>query len=97
MRKQVAMKLICVEEHVLDPAIGKAAQVRALAEAPYLPDGGSRVTDGRNVADHSRPHVVAASESARKAPDMGAARLADMDAAGIGDWALGSAFRRWRV
>lgn len=78
------MKLICVEEHVLDPAIGKAAQSRALVEAPYLPDWGSRVTDGCNVADHSRPHVVAASESARKALDMGAARLADMDAAGIG-------------
>jgi predicted TIM-barrel fold metal-dependent hydrolase len=78
------MKLICVEEHVLDPAIGKATQMRALAQAPYLPDWGSRVTDGCNVTDDSRPHVVAASESARKALEMGAARLADMDAAGIG-------------
>ena len=78
------MKLICVEEHVLDPAIGKATQMRALAQAPYLPDWGSRVTDGRNVTDDSRPHVVAASESARKALEMGGTRLADMDAAGIG-------------
>lgn len=78
------MKLICVEEHVLDPAIGKAAQARTLLEAPYLPGWGSRVTDGHSITDHSRPHVVAASESARKALDMGASRIADMDAAGIG-------------
>jgi predicted TIM-barrel fold metal-dependent hydrolase len=78
------VKLICVEEHVLDPAIGAATQSLMLAEAPYLPDWGRRVVDGRQVADPSRPHVIAPSESARKALDMGKARLADMDAAGIG-------------
>src|SRR5690349_10846562 len=78
------MKLICVEEHVLDPAIGAATQALVRAEAPYLSDWGSRVVDGRQVSDVSRPHVIAPGESARKALDMGAARLADMDAAGIG-------------
>jgi predicted TIM-barrel fold metal-dependent hydrolase len=77
------VKLICVEEHVLDPAIGAATQDLVLAEAPYLPDWGSRVVDGRQVADRSRPHVIAPSESARKALDMGKARLADMETAGI--------------
>jgi predicted TIM-barrel fold metal-dependent hydrolase len=77
------MKLICVEEHVLDPAIGAATQQLALAQAPYLPDWGSRVTDGVHVADPSRPHVIAASESTRKGLEMGAPRLADMDGAGI--------------
>lgn len=77
------MKLICVEEHVLDPAIGAASQSLVRAQAPYLPDWGSRVIDGQQVAAPGRPHVVAPSESARKALDMGAARLADMDAAGI--------------
>jgi predicted TIM-barrel fold metal-dependent hydrolase len=77
------MKLICVEEHVLDPAIGAATQALVLAQAPYLPDWGSRVVDGRVVADSSRPHVIAPQESARKALDMGTARLAEMDAAGI--------------
>lgn len=76
------MKLICVEEHVLDPAITRAAQKLVLAEAPYLPDWGLRVTDGRH-ADTPRPHVVAAAESARMGLDLGTARLADMDAAGI--------------
>jgi uncharacterized protein len=78
------MKLICVEEHVLDPAIGAATQPLLRAQAPYLADWGSRVTDGLQIADRSRPHVIDATESTRKALDMGAARLADMDAAGIG-------------
>ncbi|WP_024695222.1 amidohydrolase family protein [Pseudomonas syringae] len=77
------MKLICVEEHVLDPAIGKAAQALALKTAPYLADWGSRVIDGSQLVDPGRPHVIAPQESARKALDMGAARLSDMDGAGI--------------
>lgn len=77
------MKLICVEEHVLDPAIGAATQQLALAQAPYLPDWGSRVTDGVHVAHPGRPHVIAASGSTRKGLEMGAARLADMDGAGV--------------
>lgn len=77
------MKLICVEEHVLDAATGAATQAALRAVAPYLPDWGSRVVDGKNVADASRPHVIAPAESARKGLDMGAGRLADMDAAGI--------------
>ncbi|NVM76349.1 hypothetical protein FHW83_002144 [Duganella sp. SG902] len=77
------MKLICVEEHVLDAATGAATQPLLRAEAPYLSDWGSRVIDGQRVADTSRPHVLAPAESARKALDMGASRLADMDAAGI--------------
>ena len=83
-RSEAAMKLICVEEHVLDLAIGAATQSHVRSEAPYLADWGSRVIDGTQVTDRSRPHVVAPNESARKALDMGAARLADMDAAGIG-------------
>ncbi|MDO5611456.1 MAG: amidohydrolase family protein [Pseudomonadota bacterium] len=76
------MKLICVEEHVLDADIGRAGAPLALAQAPYLPDWGRRVTDGK-TADNSRPHVLAAAESARLGLDMGAGRLADMDRAGI--------------
>ena len=77
------MKLICVEEHVLDPAIAATTRGLALAQAPYLPDWGLRVTDGLQVVDASRPHVIAAQDSARKALEMGAPRLAEMDAAGI--------------
>ena len=76
------MKLICVEEHLLDPAIGQAGAPFALAEAPYLPDWGSRVTDDQ-VADTPRPHVLANAESTRKGLAPIAERLADMDRAGI--------------
>lgn len=44
------MKLICVEEHVLDPAIGAATQELVRAQAPYLSGWGSRVIDGQQVA-----------------------------------------------
>lgn len=77
------MKLICVEEHVLDPVLGAATRRLVGDEAPYLNDWGSRVVDGRHGTDRSRPHVVASGESARKALAMGATRVADMDAAGI--------------
>jgi predicted TIM-barrel fold metal-dependent hydrolase len=77
------VKLICVEEHVLDTATGAATQQLVHAEAPYLGDWGSRVVDGQRVTDTSRPHVIASGESARKGLDMGTARLAEMDAADI--------------
>jgi uncharacterized protein len=77
------VKLICVEEHVLDPAIGAASRDLVAAEAPFLSGWGSRFLDGRHVTDPTRPHVLAPSESARKCLDMGAARLTDMDEAGI--------------
>ncbi|HEU4780779.1 MAG TPA: amidohydrolase family protein [Steroidobacteraceae bacterium] len=77
------MKLICVEEHAIDAAIGAATQNQLREQAPYLLDWGSRVVDGRQVVDPTRPHVIAPAESARKAFDLGDARLADMDAAGI--------------
>lgn len=77
------MKLICVEEHVLDSAISAATRSLVGAQASYLADWGSRVVDGQHVADTSRPHVIAPAESARKALRMDASRLADMDAAGI--------------
>lgn len=77
------MKLICVEEHVLDPAIGEATRDLVRAQAAYLSGWGSRVMDGRHVVDPGRPHVIAPHESTRKAMEMGALRLADMDGAGI--------------
>ncbi len=76
------MKLICVEEHLLDPAIGQAGAPFAMAEAPYLPDWGLRVTDG-HVSETPRPHVLASAESTRKGLAPIGERLADMDGAGI--------------
>ncbi|MDO5622698.1 MAG: amidohydrolase family protein [Paracoccus sp. (in: a-proteobacteria)] len=76
------MKLICVEEHLLDPDIGKASGPLAVAEAPYLPDWGIRVSDGAQV-DTPRPHVLASADSTRLGLAPVSQRLADMDGAGI--------------
>ena len=40
------MKLICIEEHVLDGATAAASMPAALKAAPYLPDRGKTVKDG---------------------------------------------------
>ncbi|KQQ78169.1 amidohydrolase [Xanthomonas sp. Leaf131] len=77
------MKMICVEEHVLDPAMGAATRDAVQGAAAYVADWGSRVVDGQQVNDRSRPHVLASRESTRKALEVGSARLAEMDAAGI--------------
>lgn len=77
------MKLICVEEHILDPAISAATRELVASEAPFLSGWGSRFVDGQHVTDSTRPHVIAPSESTRKCLDMGVARLADMDEARI--------------
>jgi len=76
------MKLICLEEHVLDPTTAQASMPAALATAPYLPGWGKTVRDGQNP-DRSRPQVIANTDSTRKGMDWDAERLADMDAAGI--------------
>ncbi len=76
------MKLICLEEHVLDPALGQASLPAALREAPYLPDWGKTVQDG-NLPDRSRPQIERNDCINPKGFDMGAGRLQDMDAAGI--------------
>ncbi len=76
------MKLICLEEHVLDSATAQASMPAALAAAPYLPGWGKTVRDGNNP-DRSRPQIIANTDSTRKGMDWEGERLADMDAAGI--------------
>ncbi|WP_243140637.1 amidohydrolase family protein [Pelistega ratti] len=79
---QTKMKIICLEEHVLDSATLQASMPNALKVAPYLPDWGKTVQDGNNP-DHSRPQVIANTDSSRKALDWEKERLNDMDKAGI--------------
>lgn len=76
------MKLICLEEHVLDPATAGASMPAALKAASFLPGWGSTVKDGNNP-DRSRPQVIANTDSTRKGMDWEQERLADMDAAGV--------------
>lgn len=76
------MKLICVEEHVLDAHINQATMPSVLQQAPYLADWGKRVQDG-NRPDHSRPQVINNQLSLQKGLELGRQRLAEMDKAQI--------------
>lgn len=76
------MKLICVEEHILDPNIAKATLPQVLQQAPYLTDWGKRVKDGNNP-DHSRPQIEKNDLINPKGMEFDVKRLADMDAANI--------------
>jgi hypothetical protein len=50
------MKIICIEEHTVDAA---AASCEAqTAEAGYMADWGSRVTDDPTNFNDNRPHLV---------------------------------------
>ncbi len=76
------MKVICVEEHAIDPATDMAARPAVLDEAPYFglmdsPDAASRP---RN--DH-RPTMVALPEALELAADIGDGRIKHMDEQGI--------------
>ena len=77
------MKIICLEEHAMDADLAKASHAAQLREAPYMADLGSR-TDKRSsgVAD-DRPRLRPIPEIMPLAHEMGAARIADMDANGI--------------
>jgi predicted TIM-barrel fold metal-dependent hydrolase len=76
------MKIICVEEHAIDPATDKAARPAALDEAPYfgLMDSPAAASTPRN--DH-RPTMVALPEALELAADIGDGRIKHMDEHGI--------------
>ncbi|MBF0750932.1 amidohydrolase [Pasteurella sp. WM03] len=76
------MKLICVEEHILDPNIAKATMPQVLQQAPYLTNWGKRVKDG-NHTDHSRPQIEKNDLITPKGMEFDVKRLTDMDAANI--------------
>ena len=81
-KEESSMKLICLEEHYLDPAITQAAAPTALTQAPYLPDWGKTVQDG-SLPDRSRPQIERNNLITPKGADLGKKRLKDMDTAGI--------------
>lgn len=76
------MKLICVEEHAVDPAITHASQSTMDRNAPYL-RWQSSPTATAAPRDRHRPVVVEMGEAVRLGADLGDNRLRDMDAHGI--------------
>lgn len=76
------MKVICLEEHTMDKALGVASMPAALSQAPFMTDWGRRVTDGHQ-SDRSRPQIEQNDRILQKGSDIGSGRLNEMDKAGI--------------
>lgn len=76
------MKIICVEEHAIDPAINKLTQPLLLDEAPYLVHqvSGKAISEPR---DTHKPSRIRIADAAPMGMDLGAGRIGNMDAYGI--------------
>jgi predicted TIM-barrel fold metal-dependent hydrolase len=75
------MRLICIEEHAIDPAIMRAAQSTMDRDAPYM-----RTQSSANAAaarDERGQHVVDLAVATKMGVELGAGRLRDMDEHGI--------------
>ena len=77
------MKIICLEEHAIDPALAKATREAQFTDAPYMTDLESSVKDDPNVSDKSRPHLVPVKVTMERGIDMDKGRLTEMDQHGI--------------
>ena len=75
------MKLICIEEHAVDPAIAQAAQPAMQREAPYM-ELHSRV-EAAPPRPEDRPSLVNLAEAIKLAADLGDGRIQQMDEHGI--------------
>ena len=76
------MKIITLEEHALDPAIGKAIEAAQAAEAGYMAAVAGGAQDSP-PASPDRPYLLAVREIAPRGLDIGAGRVAEMDEHGI--------------
>ena len=74
------MKIICLEEHAIDAELAKASRAAQMGESGYLAD--LKFHDQPRAEDE-RPHMRDVTDILPMARDLGAGRLADMDAHGI--------------
>ncbi len=77
------MKIICVEEHVIDPDIVRAGRPMAATVGSYVADLGTRFDDEPDSFGDGLPHLNLAKRAVELAHDDGDGRLADMDRHGI--------------
>ena len=77
------MKIICLEEHTIDSDLARASQAAQMREAGYMADLSSRAEQGPDTRG-DRPRMNDdMSAITPLAADIGAGRVADMDANGI--------------
>ena len=77
------MKIICLEEHTLDPAIAKASQPAMARQAPYMADLGSRFREDQATHTSGRPNLVSPAQAMAAVSAPIDDRLPEMDAHGI--------------
>lgn len=77
------MRIVCLEEHVSDPAIAAAAAPAFGAEVPYMQGIGSRYRDDPDREPKDRPRLTFLGDTMKMAMEPLANRLPAMDAAGI--------------
>ncbi len=73
------MKIICVEEHVIDPDLLKAGRPTQQAEAPYMTEVGSTFRGKVEDGDEMLPMAIDFRISSELGADTGPGRLAQMD------------------
>ncbi len=76
------MKIIAIEEHTFDPGIEQATQAVRAQQAAYMADLNTG-TEGEPPPSQNRPYMLSGHKFMPKIIDVGAGRLADMDAHGI--------------
>ena len=77
------MKIICLEEHTTDADLAKASRGAQMRQAGYMADLGSRVKNLPEDAADDRPQLRVIADIPTLLRDVGASRIADMDANGI--------------
>src|SRR5579864_7293669 len=78
-RWPLSLKIICLEEHVLDVSLAKAAEPELTREAPYVHDIGSRYQEDPDPEGDDRPRSRAYARATELASAPAENRLADMD------------------
>ena len=87
------IKIICVEEHILDGDLSSAGEAKQQAEAAYLKEAGTDFLGKLEDGDDKRPMSLDPRVTAKLALDTGAGRIAEMDKHGIDMQILSSASR----
>lgn len=77
------LPIICLEEHINDPAIAQATMPAFAEQLPYFSGLGSRYREDPAGYDPSRPSLTFVPASIRTASALLSERLTAMDAAGI--------------
>ena len=77
------MRIICLEEHVEDPAVAAAVKDASAAAVPYFKDVGRRYQDDPDREPADRPRLTFLPETMKKAAEPLSSRVQAMDLAGI--------------